>query len=302
MPESSPVIVVTGANGLVGCRVCAALVERGAHVRALVRRAGSAADLLGVEERVGDFADPEVAADVVTDATAVVTTVHPMGASRETQHQVGVEGTTLLARAARDAGVERVVHISTTAVYDRSPGRGDADESSPLVGDDGNAYEVTKRDADAALAGIDGLSTVLVRPPSILGPGDTSVWNALRPARMREDEAERHANPDLSFPWIHLDDLAAFTADVAVGRIPTGTDPARGLVEGACTAVNLVAGTATARDYHETVGRALGFEPVWDQGPTWTGRVVADRAHGWGWSPTVDLDDALDELARGLRG
>jgi uncharacterized protein YbjT (DUF2867 family) len=122
---STPRVVVTGANGLVGSRICAALVERDATVRALVRRPGAAPALEGVEEQIGDFGDPDVAADVVEGASAVVTTVHPMGADRENQHRVAVEGTPVLARAARDAGVARLVHISTAAVYDRSPQAGD---------------------------------------------------------------------------------------------------------------------------------------------------------------------------------
>ena len=39
---ASAVVVVTGANGLVGARVCAAVAERGGTVRAVVRRAGTA--------------------------------------------------------------------------------------------------------------------------------------------------------------------------------------------------------------------------------------------------------------------
>lgn len=294
-------VVVTGANGLVGSRTCVALLERGVTVRAIVRRPGTAPALAGVEERVGDFHDPEFAAAVVSGTSAVVTTVHPMGTDRETQHRIAVEGTPVLARAARDAGVERLAHISTAGVYDRSPAAGDVDEASPLVADDAGAYAVTKRDTDAALAEVDGFTRVLLRPPAILGPGESSIWNSVRPAVIRDDEKARHAIPGRSFAWVHVEDLAALVADVASGRVPTSTDPGSGPVAGACTAVNVAAGPATARDYYETVTGALGVEPVWDDGPAWTGRILAGRAHGWGWAPTVDLTRALAEIDEGIR-
>ena len=300
-PSPNPVVVVTGANGLVGSRVCAALAERGAAVRALVRREGTAPGLDGVEEVVADFTDAEAAASAVAGADAVVTTVHPMGSEHDTQHRIGVEGTSTIARAAATAGVDRLVHISTAAVYDRSPGSGDVDESSPLVGDDANAYAVTKRETDAALAEIGGLTRVLVRPPAILGAGETSVWNTLRPAAIRDDEAARHAVPEQSFAWVHLDDLASFIADLASGRVAASHDPASGPVVGGCTAVNVAAGPATVRDYYDTVTRALGVDPVWDDEPAWTGQIRTDRAHAWGWTPTVDLDRALAEVEAGLR-
>ena len=295
------VVVVTGANGLVGSRICAALVERGVAVRAVVRRPGTAPSLAGVEERVGAFDDPDFAAAVVEGASAVVTTVHPMGTDRETQHRVAVEGTPVLAQAARDAGVARLVHISTAAVYDRSPEAGDVDEASPLVADDADAYAVTKRDTDAALAAIDGITRVLIRPPAILGPGESSIWNSVRPAIIQDDEKARHTVPEQTFAWVHVEDLAALAADVAAGRVAESGDPGKGPVEGAHTVVNVAAGPATTRDYYETVTGALGVQPVWDDRPAWTGRYLADRAHGWGWTPSVDLAEALAEIDRGLR-
>jgi nucleoside-diphosphate-sugar epimerase len=296
-----PIIVVTGANGFVGACVCRALTDRGASVRAVVRRAGAAPALPDVAEHVGDFGDAAFAADVLDGADAAVTTVHPMGSDRRTQEAIGVQATrTFAAAAARDAGVERLVHVSTAAVYDRAPGTGDVDEDGALVGDDGGDYGATKRDADAALAEVDGITRVLVRPPAILGPGETSVWNALRPARMREDEADRRAVPDATFAWVHVEDLAALIADVSAGRIAATGDPGTGPVEGACTPVNVAAAPATQRDYYETVTSALGVAPVWDDGPGWTGRIVADRARAWGWAPQTTLDAALREVAAGL--
>jgi nucleoside-diphosphate-sugar epimerase len=292
--------VVTGANGFVGSRICEALLERGASVRAIVRRAGTSPDLPGVTEVVGDFTDPGLAATVVSGATAVLTTVHPMGGDRGTQHRVAVEGTPVIARAAAAAGVERLIHISTAAVYDRSPGIGDVGESAALVADDANDYSVTKRDTDLALAGVDGITRVLLRPPAILGPGPTSVWNTLRPAAMRDDERARHAIAGQSFPWVHLADLASLAADLAGGRIPDGADAVNGPVAGACIPVNVAAARATQRDYFEAVTGVLGVDPVWEAAPSWTGRLVTDRAYGWGWSPTVDLAHALAEIVAGL--
>lgn len=299
MADSSPVVVVTGANGLVGVRVCAVLAGRGAQVRAVVRRAGTAPELPGVTEHVGDFADPDLARQVVAGADAVVTTVHPMGSDRQVQHEVAVVGTPVLARAARDAGVARFVHVSTAAVYDRSPGVGDVSDDSPLVDDDGGDYPVTKRDTDLALAAVDGLTTVLVRPPAILGPGGTSVWNTLRPAQVRD--GQRGANPDTSFPWVHVDDLAALIADVAAGTVATAADPLSGPVESTTTAVVVTGEHATWREYHGAVTEALGVEPEWTDQPGWTGRLLAERAAAWGWSPRVTLAQAMAELQDGLR-
>jgi nucleoside-diphosphate-sugar epimerase len=296
-----PVVVVTGANGLVGTRVCEVLAERGALVRAVVRRAGTAPELDGLEEHVGDFADPELAARVTRGADAVITTVHPMGSDLETQHRVGVVETPRLARAARDAGVPMFVHLSTCAVYGQPPGSTDIDESSPLVGDDAGDYAVTKRDTDLALAGIEGITRVLVRPPAILGAGETSVWNTLRPTQVRDDPQARHDVERRTFRWVHVDDLASMVVDVALGRIATAADPAEGPVEGGCTAVDVAGEPATMGDYLGTVTRALGVDPVWEDGPAWTGQVLTDRARAWGWTPRVSLATALDHLHENVR-
>jgi nucleoside-diphosphate-sugar epimerase len=298
MATCSPVVVVTGANGLVGAAVCRALVERSAQVRAVVRRRGSAPAFDGVTEHVGDFADESLARAVTEGADAVVTTVHPMGSSREVQHRVGAEGTPVIARAARDAGVARLVHVSTAGVYDLAAGVGDVADDGALLPEGSGDYADTKNATDAALAQVGGLTTVLVRPPAILGAGDTSVWNTLRPRMIVE--GERRANPARTWSWVHVDDLATFIADVATGAVATADDPERGPVAGATTAVIVAGEPATWRNYLGTVTDALGVPPEWTDEPVWTGRLLTDRARGWGWVPRVSLAQAMDELRRGL--
>lgn len=294
------VVVVTGANGLVGSHVVTALGERGASVRAVVRRPGTAPARPGVEEHVGDFADPAFAATVVAGADALVTTVHPLGSGREDQRRVGLDGTLTIAEAAVDAGVPLLVHVSTAGVYDRGPAAGDVTEESALVTDDADAYGVVKRDVDDALSRVHGITRVLLRPPAILGPGESSVWNSVRPAQIRDDERARHGVPGKTFAWVHVDDLAAFAADLATGAIATTDDPATGPVAGGCTPVNVASGPATQRDYVGAVTEALGVEPTWDDEPGWSGQIRADRARAWGWTPRVSLEDALAELRAGL--
>ena len=220
-----PVVVVTGANGLVGARICAALVERGATVRAVVRRRGTAPALAGVEERVGDFHDPELAAAVVEGAERRRHDGPPDGRDRATQHRVAVEGTPVLARAARTQGCGAWSTSPRPPSTTGLPGPATWTRHRPLVADDANDYAVTKRDTDAALAGVDGLTRVILRPPAILGTGESSIWNSLRPATIRADESARTAVPGQSFAWVHVDDLAALAADVASGRVETSTDP-----------------------------------------------------------------------------
>jgi nucleoside-diphosphate-sugar epimerase len=298
MAAPPPVVVVTGANGLVGSAVCRALVERSAQVRAVVRRGRGAPALHGLTEHVGDFADDGFARAVTQGADAVVTTVHPMGSSREVQHRVGVEGTPVIARAARDAGVPLLVHVSTAGVYDLPPGAGDVADDGRLLPQGSGDYPDTKNATDAALAEVDGLTTVLVRPPAILGAGETSVWNTLRPQAVLRGEVR--TNPARTWPWVHVDDLAVFIADVATGAVATADDPERGPVAGATTPVIVAGEPATWGDYLGTVTDALGVAPDWTDEPVWTGQLITDRARGWGWTPRVGLAQAMDELRQGL--
>ncbi len=297
--STAPLVVVTGANGLVGSHVCTALVERGARVRAVVRRAGAAPELTGVDEVVGEFHDPATAARICEGADAVVQTVHPM---RDDDLQTASVGwSARLAKAARDAGVSRYVHVSTTSVYEREASTGDVDEHSKLVDDDARDYAVTKRDTDEAVRAVDGITRVLVHPTAILGRGEWSVWNMRRPRDIRDDASARRDDPDRSFGWVHVDDLAALIADLATGRIALADDPERGPVEGEATSVNAIAGNVPYREYLGPVAAAVGVEPEWEERPAFRANLLANRARAWGWEPTVTFEAAMQELLDDLR-
>lgn len=112
-------VLVTGASGLVGSHVVAALVARGDAVRALVRRASRDAVVrLGAEVVTGDVIDTvawEAAARgvrAIVHAAAIV----QRRASWDQYVAVNVEATRLAVAAARASGA-RLVHISSVAVY-----------------------------------------------------------------------------------------------------------------------------------------------------------------------------------------
>lgn len=292
-------IVVTGANGLVGARVCAVLSSRGVPVRAIVRREGSAPQLPGVEERVGEFHDRDVALEACRGAAAAIHTVHPMGDDDLQADAVGWAGA--FAEAARDAGVPLFVHVSTTSVYEREAETGDVDENSALVLDSANLYSVTKRDTERAIGAVDGMTRVLVRPTAILGNSENSVWNTLRPQDARDSQEGRVDDPDRTFGWVHVRDLAELIVDIATGRIATAAEQQDGPVEGEVTAVNAVSGNVRMRDYLEPVCEAVGVEPRWETRQAFRASLLADRARNWGWNPTMSFDESMAELIGNLR-
>ena len=85
---SRPIVVVTGANGLVGAAVCRGTGREGraGPGRRTTPRQG-ASQVSGLQEHVGDFSTTRIglAAEVVEGADAVVSTVHPLGDDAEVQ-------------------------------------------------------------------------------------------------------------------------------------------------------------------------------------------------------------------------
>ncbi|HEX2863329.1 MAG TPA: SDR family NAD(P)-dependent oxidoreductase, partial [Deinococcales bacterium] len=180
-PRQVRFALVTGATGGIGQRLVSRLLEEGVRVRVLARNAEKAARLGNVEVLVGDVTDPRRA----EEATQGVDTVFHLAAwmnkpfSREAAEGVNVAGTEYLLHAARRAGVERFVHVSSVAVYGPVLA-GEIDEDAPYwkVGD---LYTDTKAEGDAralAFAQETGLDVVVLRPSMVYGPG-IEPWTVL---------------------------------------------------------------------------------------------------------------------------
>src|SRR5437773_10063290 len=100
----------------------------------------------------GDLRSKEDVARAVASCDAVVhCAIGTAYGQRREIFGVTVEGTRNLAEAARAAGVERFVHLSTIAVHGTDVGRV-LDESTPLQPTPGDAYSEIKTPADAIAA------------------------------------------------------------------------------------------------------------------------------------------------------
>jgi len=110
-------------------------------------------------------------ADVLIHAAAAL----PIRGSRREIMSVNVDGTETLLAAARDAGVRRVVYISSTAVYG-VPKVHPLREDAPLVGV--GPYGESKI-ACERLVEASALESVVIRPKTFLGPERLGVFEIL---------------------------------------------------------------------------------------------------------------------------
>jgi nucleoside-diphosphate-sugar epimerase len=164
-------ILVTGASGFVGTRVCEHLrLGLGLPVRALYHRPERAARVarLDVELVQGDLADARSIVRVVRGCDAVVHCAYGSEGTPRQRRRLTGEGTGTVARAARAAGITRFVHLSSVAVWGFDPGAGRLDETKP-VKPTGHPYVDGKIDSEAAVRAALPTATIL-RPSNVWGP------------------------------------------------------------------------------------------------------------------------------------
>ena len=175
-------ILVTGATGFIGSRLCELLsLEYRLPYRALVRQFSRAARIarLDAELMAGDLLDPASLARAVEGCDAVVNLAHAddRTAAKQTAHLVD---------ACVKAGVRRFVHISSMAVHGPSPTLEVVTEASAPIRRWGEAYSDAKAAAEAVVtkAGERGvIETVVLRPTIVYGPYSFFVTPIVQDAR-----------------------------------------------------------------------------------------------------------------------
>ena len=169
---------LSGGAGFLGLHLSRRLLADGHEVRTLDVVPLDDAELeRSVEELRGDVRDPERVRDLVAGADIVVhaAAALPIRASRESIRSVNVGGTENVLRAAGDAGVRRVVFISSTAVYG-VPEKHPIEEGDPLVGV--GSYGESKIDAEG-LCRVAAVETTIIRPKTFVGPERLGVFEIL---------------------------------------------------------------------------------------------------------------------------
>ena len=158
-------VLVTGASGFIGRRLCAALQHDGVHVRALVRN-GSGDGPWQECVRL-DIAREALPASVCQGVDAVLHFAGKAHAVAETPadvsdyQRVNVDGTRRVLDAAARAGVRRVVLASSV----KAMGEGDGGRSRLTP------YGQSKLDAEALMLGGAVPEPVVLRLSLVYGPG-----------------------------------------------------------------------------------------------------------------------------------
>lgn len=171
-------MLVTGASGFVGTGLVRRLLAEGVAIRGTCRL--QTPHLRGVEWRVVsqlDYADQWaellVDVDVVVHLAALAHQIGRAAAGRSQEYlRVNVDGTRVIARACRTAGVRRLVFVSSiAAVCARSEIPVD-DLTAPAPQDDYGRSKLSAEDAlQSELLDAD-TDWCILRPPLVYGPGN----------------------------------------------------------------------------------------------------------------------------------
>jgi dihydroflavonol-4-reductase len=209
-------VFVTGGTGFIGGTLVRQLRARGDDVVALVRTPAKAAALeeLGCTLVAGDLNDERAirAGMAGCDAAIHAAAVYEVGipaSARQSMREANVGGTERVLGAALEAGVGKVVYVSTVGAFGNTHGQV-VDESYENPADDFTSeYEKTKWEAHQVAKRLigEGLPCVIVQPGGVYGPGDTSSIGVLLD-QFLEGKMPLIPFPELGMCLTHVEDIA----------------------------------------------------------------------------------------------
>lgn len=168
--------LVTGGGGFLGGAVVRLLRGRGDDVRSFTRSAYPWLDELGVEQSLGDLADPEAVERAVAGCDIVFHVAARAGVwgRRSAFFATNVTGTENVIAACRKHGVRKLVYTSTPSVVHASGDIEGGNESLPYPKHFDAYYQESKAVAERAVLAANGpeVATVALRPHLIFGPSD----------------------------------------------------------------------------------------------------------------------------------
>lgn len=191
-------LAISGATGFVGGLLLDQAVKAGHQIRALTRRPQPPQD--GVTWIDGALDRPDSLAALVDGADAVIHVAGVINAPDAAAFEAGnVAGTAAILAAAEAASVTRFVHVSSLAAREPSL----------------SLYGASKAHAET-LVGASPLSTAIVRPPAVYGPGDRETLDLFKMAK----RGQVFMPPRGRLSLIHVDDLARLLLALAAPDAP----------------------------------------------------------------------------------
>jgi nucleoside-diphosphate-sugar epimerase len=200
-------IAVTGATGFIGRHVVAHLAARGDDVRAIVRPASTRKAPDAATEVRTPF-ERDALADALADTDVVVHLAGVVSApERQTYMAANVDATAAVAHATAATGA-RLVHVSSLAAAGPAPAsapRLEDDECRPI-----NWYGESKLGGERAIAAVEQLHWMALRPGVVYGPGDRAVLALFRIAK--HGWLPHVGERDAAYSFVFIDDLVAAVA------------------------------------------------------------------------------------------
>ena len=208
-------IAVTGASGFIGGAVATALADAHHEVVGFGRRERGWSHPLA-RYRVWDLDHGPLKADRDFEAVVHCAALADDWAPLPVALKANRDGTRTVVRSFPGA---RIVHLSTSSVYDAFVPNVDVHESAFPVRRFLSPYSESKTYAEFELAGTDA---VILRPHAVYGPGDTTLLPRLL-AAVRGGRLMLPEGAEVRHSLTHVDNLVRAVELALVPTVPRGT-------------------------------------------------------------------------------